>query len=158
MSGRSTRCRGERGQVAGIEAVPFGVLVFVSGSLLLVNIWGVVDTKFAADAAAREATRYLAESAAAEVDAGRVRDHARALAVTTMEAHGRPGPVDVEVDPAIGDIRRCARVRVTVRSTVPAIRIPFVGGHGRAFDVAASHTELVDPTRSGVAGEADCIR
>src|SRR5690606_2186473 len=50
-AGTVTR-RGERGQVAGIEALPFGLLIFVAGTLLVVNIWGVVDTKFAADTAA----------------------------------------------------------------------------------------------------------
>ena len=42
------RRRGERGQAGGMEVLPFGLLVFVAGTLLLVNIWGVVDTKFAA--------------------------------------------------------------------------------------------------------------
>ncbi|MGV3758684.1 MAG: hypothetical protein ACO1PW_03960 [Actinomycetota bacterium] len=49
--------RGDRGQVAGIEAIPFGLLIFVLGGLLLANAWAVVDAKLATDAAAREAVR-----------------------------------------------------------------------------------------------------
>ena len=38
----SVRRRDERGQAAGVEAVPFGVLVFVTGTLLAVNVWSAV--------------------------------------------------------------------------------------------------------------------
>jgi hypothetical protein len=48
--------------MAGIEALPFGFLVLVAGSLLLANAWAVVDAKFAASAAAREAVRVYVES------------------------------------------------------------------------------------------------
>ena len=33
----------DRGQVGGIEALPFGLLVFVVGALLVANTWAVVD-------------------------------------------------------------------------------------------------------------------
>jgi hypothetical protein len=46
---------------------------------------------------------------------------------------------------------------VTVSASVPAIRLPFLGGYGRPFDVRATHTELVDPTRAGVEGVATCV-
>ena len=39
---RSARCRGDAGQVGGIEALPFGLLVFVVGTLLIANAWAVV--------------------------------------------------------------------------------------------------------------------
>jgi hypothetical protein len=151
---RRTRT-GERGQVAGIEALPFGLLIFVSGTLLIVNIWGVVDAKFAADAAAREAARFVVESAVAGIDPAVVRAGAVAVATQTFEDHGRDGPVTVTVT---AGLERCDRVRVELRTSVPAIRLPFVGGFGEAFDVVAAHAELIDPTRSGVAGPADCIR
>ena len=32
----------DRGQVGGIEALPFGLLVFVVGALLVANAWAVV--------------------------------------------------------------------------------------------------------------------
>jgi phenylalanyl-tRNA synthetase beta chain len=52
---RAPRLGGDGGQVAGIEALPFGVLIFVVGALLITNLWAVIDTKIAVDAAAREA-------------------------------------------------------------------------------------------------------
>ncbi len=157
MTSSIAPCRNERGQVAGIEALPFGLLVFVVGSLLLVNLWGVVDARFAADAAAREAVRYVVEAARADRPAEAVVDGARAVAARTFAEHGRAGAVEVTVD-SDGPLVRCTRVQVTVRSSVPAIRLPFIGGFGESFQIAATHAELVDPTRSGVDGRADCLR
>lgn len=150
--------RSDRGQVAGIEVLPFGLLVFVVGALLVTNLWGVVDAKFAADAAAREAARYVVESADAGVDPAVVRGRAEDVARQTLDDHGRRGPVTVSVTPSSGPLQRCERVVVAVAIEVPAVRIPFVGGFGEPFAVTASHGELVDPTRSGVGGRADCIR
>lgn len=149
--------QGERGQVAGIEVLPFGLLVFIAGGLLLVNIWGVVDTKFATDAAAREAARHVVESARADIDDAIIRTEATMIARQTMADHGKDSGADVTVTPQ-GPLLRCQRIQVTVSTEVPAIRIPFVGGYGSPFTVDATHSELVDPTRSGVAGRADCIR
>lgn len=149
--------RGERGQVAGIEAIPFGLLVFVSGALLIVNAWGVVDTKFAADAAARHAVRHVAEQAGTDLPAAVVAE-AEAIAAETFADHGRPQPVTIELSPADSALVRCQRVTVTVRAAVPALRVPFVGGFGEAFEVVAHHSELVDPGRSGVGGDASCIQ
>ena len=150
--------RGERGQVAGIEALPFGLLVFVVGTLLIVNLWGVVDAKFATDAAAREATRYIVESVRVDRDPAAVRAGAEEVADRTLADHGRRRRPTVVVDPTTGTFARCDRVVVTVSTSVPAIRLPFIGGFGDAFDVVASHSELVDPTRSGAGGAAECVR
>ncbi|MDZ7673926.1 MAG: hypothetical protein U5K30_02490 [Acidimicrobiales bacterium] len=149
---------GDRGQVAGIEVLPFGLLVFIAGALLLTNIWAVVDTKFAADAAAREATRYVVESARADADTGAIRARANVVANHTMQDHGRPSELDVTLSTEDGSLDRCRRVVVRVATEIPAVRIPFVGGFGEPFDVVATHSELIDPTRSGVGGRADCIR
>jgi hypothetical protein len=51
------RLRDEGGAVGGLEVLPFGLLIFVVGILLVVNAWAVVDAKLAAEAAAREAAR-----------------------------------------------------------------------------------------------------
>lgn len=160
MSGfsRAPASHGERGQVAGIEVLPFGLLIFIAGALLLTNMWGVVDSKFATDAAAREATRYIVESARADADPSTIRSGATEIARQTLADHGRTGPAQVEVEPDAVALTRCLRVQVTVRTEVPAIRIPFIGGYGEPFDIVATHSELVDPTRSGVAGRADCIQ
>ena len=149
--------RGDRGQAGGMEVLPFGLLIFVGGALLLVNIWGVVDTRFAADAAAREATRWVVESAGRGVSAEAVRGGATTVAEATMADHGKRSPVEVVVDPPGAAFVRCEHIRVTVQTSVPAIRLPFLGGFGEPFEVRATHAELVDPTRSGVDGVATCI-
>jgi hypothetical protein len=155
---QGARRPGERGQVAGIEALPFGLLLFVAGALLVVNIWSVVDTKFAAGAAAREATRYLVESAGTDRAGRDLEAAAGVIARATLEDHGLRRAVVVEVRPATATFTRCRRIRVTIRTTVPAVRLPFVGGFGGPIDVVSTHSEIVDPTRSGVAGPAGCVR
>lgn len=157
----TNRCRsgqGDRGQVAGIEVLPFGLLVFIVGGLLLTNAWSVIDTKFATETAAREATRFVVEQARADTTPESIRVGASRVARGAMVDHGRGGDVDVEVRAEGGTFERCQRVSVTVSTEVPAVRIPFIGGFGAPFAVVASHSELVDPTRSGVGGRADCIR
>src|SRR5207248_1263005 len=64
--GRALPVRDERGQIGGIEAVAFGVLVFVLGLLIVVNAWGVVDAKVAAAAAAHDAARAYVEAPSRE--------------------------------------------------------------------------------------------
>lgn len=150
--------RGDRGQVAGIEALPFGLLIFVAGTLLIVNIWGVVDSKFAADAASREATRYVVESARVDLDPSAIRAGAEAVAIRTLADHGHRRRTSVQVRPEQARLQRCERVQVTVSTRVPAIRLPFFGGFGDGIEIVATHTELIDPTRSGLGGRADCIR
>ena len=87
--------RSDAGMVGGIEALPFGLLVFVVGALLVANAWAVVDAKFAVDAAARQATRSYVEAevgGARAADAGSVRD-AEQIAIeagmAALTAHGR---------------------------------------------------------------------
>ena len=58
--------------------------------------------------------------------------------------------------PVLLDFRRCARVTVTVSYEVPAIVIPFFDGFGNSQQVTSSFTELVDPYRNRLAGEARC--
>ena len=50
------------GQVGGIEVLPFGLLVFIVGTLLVANAWAVVDAKLAVTSAAREAVRSYVEA------------------------------------------------------------------------------------------------
>jgi Flp pilus assembly protein TadG len=150
---RTGRRRGERGQVAGIEVLPFGFLVLVAGTLLVVNAWAVVDAKFAVDAAAREAARAYVEAP----DETTANDVARRRALEALAAHGRADidRVDVTVDAPRGH-GRCRPVVVTVSYRVPALTVPFVGGFGRALTAQSSHTELVDPYRDGLpAGGCD---
>ena len=144
----------DAGQVGGIEVLPFGVLIFVVGSLLVVNAWAVIDCKLAVDGAAREAVRTYVESANAS-DAQRISTE---VAGDAIQAHGRDrGKLTVD-PPAIsgGGFVRCARVTITAHYPVPAITLPIIGGRGDAFTVTSTHSELIDPYRSDVPGEATC--
>jgi hypothetical protein len=142
----------DRGAVGGLEALPFSVLIFVFGSLLLVNAWGVVDAKLAVTSASREATRTFAESN----EPGTGAEAARRAAEDAISAYGRD-PDRLDLDGPHGRLERCGTVSYTATYPVPALRIPLIGGYGRGFDVTSTHTELVDGLRSGLPGEADCV-
>lgn len=147
------RRRGDRGQVAGIEVLPFGLLVFVSAVLVMANAWGVVDAKMAVTAAAREAVRAYVESPDQSGAAAAARRRARAV----LADYGRADAQNaVAVTVSGGSFRRCARVTVTVSHPVPVVAVPFIGGFGQLDPVSAAFTELIDPFRSGVPGEAQC--
>jgi putative hemolysin len=153
---------GDAGQVAGIEAVPFGILVFVVGALLIANLWAVIDAKSAVDSAAREATRSYVES---QVDGTATPSAAADTAVdaglAALEARGRdPSLATVELTSLDGvggqsGFTRCARATFTASYHVPALTIPWIGGFGDGFTVTSRHSELVDPFRGGVPGSAE---
>lgn len=151
--GGPSTCSGERGVVGGLEALPFAVLVFVGGSLLLLNAWGVIDARFAVTSAAREATRSYAEAA----DPATGHQSAHRTAREAMASAGRD-PERLRLDGPDGTFARCARVSYTASYPVPAVRLPFVGGLGSGFTVSATHTERIDDLRSGLPGEATCGR
>jgi hypothetical protein len=143
----------DRGQVAGIESIPFGLLIFVVGALLIAKAWAVIDVKMTVTSAAREAARTYVEAPdhATGVDA------ARNAALEAIRSHGRRDDLATVAGPTSANaFARCARVTFTVTYPVPAITLPFIGGFGTSFTVKASHSELVDPFRNDVPGEAIC--
>lgn len=147
------RLRGDRGQVGGIEVLPFGFLVFISGTLLFVTVWGIIDAKFAVSAASREATRAYVEA----TDATDARAAALARADETLTAYGRDGDrAAIDAPTLDAPFGRCARVVITVRYDVPVIAIPWIGGLGRLAAVESTASEVVDPFRSGLDGPARC--
>lgn len=148
------RCSDDTGQVGGIEVLPFGMLIFVVGALLVGNAWGVVDAKMATDAAAREAVRAYVEAA----DAASGSAAARSAAIATMIGHGRRADLLVLTIRHADDqpFARCVAVTVEVDYPVPAIRLPWIGGYGHALDVHSTHTERIDPFRSGLEGLGTC--
>lgn len=147
------RLCGDRGQVGGIEVLPFGFLVFVSGLLMIANAWGVIDAKLAVTSAARESVRAFVESP----DAGTAVVAARESAMDTLTAYGRGGDRATIGSPVLaGEFGRCVRVMVTVSYDVPVIVVPFIGGFGHLEPVSSTFTELVDPYRDGLEGAAVC--
>lgn len=148
------RITGEAGQAGGAEVLPLAFLTFVFAMLIVVNAWSVVDADLATTSAAREAVRAFVEAPDEQSALG----SATLAAAEAIEGHGRTGAsTSVEVR-YTGDAgwARCSRVAVTVRHPIPAIRIPVLGGYGHAFDVVATDSEIVDPWRGGLDGEARC--
>ncbi|MDP9389554.1 MAG: hypothetical protein M3Q48_16970 [Actinomycetota bacterium] len=134
-----------------MEGLVFGVLIFVFGTLFVANAWGVIDAKLAATAAAREAARTFVEapSAAAAWSA------AERAGLDAIAAHGRQRE-RAKVIPVESTFARCSPAVVEVQYQVPLAAIPLFGQYGRGLTVTARHSEVVDPYRSGVPGEAEC--
>lgn len=129
---------GEAGQVAGIEALAFGILVFVTGTLLIAAVWGALSARILVDAAAAEYLRSYTQSKGPS--AGERSGHSVVADVV--------GGVPVEiVDPDPGGFAPCAPATVRITARVPAVRLPFVSGLAE-MKVTATATELIDPHRS----------
>ncbi|MGH9131612.1 MAG: hypothetical protein ACRDWV_08065 [Acidimicrobiales bacterium] len=146
---RVRRGRGEAGQVGGLYALVFGVLIFVLGTLVIVNAWGVLDSKFAASAAATGAAR-----AFVQVPAQNPGGAARAAADQAIIGSGRS--LSRMTLALSGNATRCGEVVAEVKYRVPVLSVPLLGGWGNGFTVSATQSELLDPYRSGLAGEATC--
>ena len=141
----------ERGQVAGLEMVFFGVLVFVLGVLVIGNAWAVVDARIAAGDAARQAARAFVQAG----DPAGAPAAAEAAARDALAAEGRdPARAVVSVD---GTLARCARITVVITYPVGLVGLPWISSPGRLVSVHASQSELVDPYRSGLTGRATCV-
>jgi hypothetical protein len=150
MSRATIDWRDDGGQFAGIEAIPFGVLVFVIGSLLVANAWAVVDAKLAVSSAAREAARTYVEAGPDPTGAERA---AHAAAVDALEGHRRdPDHAAIAVANPAGDFVRCTRITATVTYRLPVVTLPIIGGYGRGFTVSSHHSELIDPWRDDLPG------
>ncbi len=147
---------GDAGFVAGAEALAFGVLVFVFGTLVILNAWRLVDARFASSAAAREAVRASIDAPVGTA-APELRDLAHAAAVGAVRAHGYEG-VRLSIEP-IGPLEqiRCAPVRIRATVTVQVTSLPL-WRHRTRYDVASVHEELIDPYRTGLPtdGELPC--
>jgi hypothetical protein len=154
VTGRAERSQPRRadesGQVAGIEAVPLGFLVFVVGVLFVTNAWAVIDAKMTVASAAREAARAYVEAEGA----GAALPAAEAAADEVVRAGGRD-PNRLQLTSPSSAFARCQRVMFTAAYPVPAITLPWIGGFGHGFTARARHSELVDPYRSGVPLGAD---
>jgi hypothetical protein len=143
--------RDEQGFVGGFEGLLFGLLLFVVGTLLVSNAWAVVDTKSAADDAARQAARTYVEAPSASV----ALPAARQAATAALAGFGRD-PSRASVSVISGAFGRCQRITIGVSYPAPLLVLPWLGRVGSAEQVRADHSELVDPYRSGLPGAAAC--
>lgn len=139
----------ERGQLAGIEVIPFGLLVVVVGALVVANVWAVIDAKLAVGSAAAEATRTYVEAEAGSDPMV----PARVAAEAAVAGMGRD-PASLDLRLVSGSLTRCSVVEIEASYPVPALTLPWVGTYGSAFVVSARHREVVDPYRSGLPGVA----
>lgn len=147
--------RDDGGFTAGLEALAFGVLVFVFGTLIVVNAWAVVDGRFAASAAAREAVRAVVQAERTDLTVAQLEARALSAAGQAFLAHGYT--VAPTLTATSLSLTRCATVAVTVGLEVHPTIVPGLIEPG-AYTVRASHAEVVDPFRSGLDGDgvADC--
>lgn len=139
----------ERGAVAGLEGVMFGLLVLLAGTVLVVNAWSVLQTRRTLDGAAREYLR-----AYTQADSPAQARLAANLALDEVLRGERGRGTDITVtapDPAL--FGPCASASVTLATTVPAARLPFVGTMA-STEVVVDHTELVDAHREMTTGAA----
>lgn len=157
----------EDGVAAGAEALVLGVLVFVVGTLIMVNAWSVVDARMAVDAAAREAVRAVVEAAPRHGEGPATSDHYAAVARVAAEDSLRASRGDrlgrdedgdgglLARGPVVeGGLARGQCVEVTVSVEVPVVALPLVGAEGGTRTVEGSHRARVDPYRSGLTGAA----
>ena len=141
----------EAGFVGGLWGFVFGLLLFVMGTLLVAAAWAVVDTKFAVDAAARQGARTYVEAPAAAT-AG---PEAQQAADYALQGYGRV-PARATVRLMAGHFARCSRVSIEVTYPSPLLELPWIGQVGTGQRVTATHSELVDPFRTGLAGTSTC--
>ena len=144
--------RDESGQLGGLEGLAFGVLVFVVGTLVVVNAWAVIDAKLAAASAAREAARAFVEA----TDIGAADEAAQRAADDAIIGYGRD-PDRMELARDDTSFGRCDRVTFTVRYKVSLGAIPLLKRAAATFTAEARYSEIVDPFRDGLSGEARCV-
>ncbi len=141
--------------MGGLEVLPLGFLILVTGTLIVVNAWAVIDAKMAVTAASREAARTFVEAPPGSADAEAQRAGREALS-----SYGRSAARLTLSHDAGGDYRRCQRVTFTASYTVPALTVPFIGGLGSGLTVRSRHSEIIDPfaSRPGLTARSDCVR
>ncbi len=139
------RCQG--GFVGGAEGILFGLFILVAGSLAVLNIWSIIDTRAAMDAAAREYMRSYTE-------ASTPREAASAGQRAASEVLLRRGTRLADIRFTAPDPNRfgpCEPATVTLEAEAPAARLPFLDDLGTR-PVRVTHRELVDPHREMTSG------
>lgn len=141
--------RSERGAVAGLEGVMFGILVLVAGTVLVAHAWSVLEARRTLDGAAREYLRAYTEAdspAAARTAGQRALDdvvggerNTRTAVTATLPDSTRFGP--------------CEQATVSLSSVVPSVRLPFVGAVS-SITVRVTHSEWIDAHREMTSGSA----
>ena len=131
-----------------VEVLPLAVLTFIVGALVLSHAWAVVQARAEAAAGARAGARAFVEAGPADALVSAI----EAARASIDPARRDAARWDITVDGAPG---RCRPVTITVTTTIPLLRLPWIGDSG-AVTVTAAHREIVDPFRRGLTGTAGC--
>jgi hypothetical protein len=132
----------ERGVVGGAEALAFGTLILLAGALMTANVWGIVETRVALDAAAREYLRAYTSGS----DAVSARDAGERAAAVTLAGRGTPLSGLRIASPDATGFGPCGVATVELTASVPVARVPFLGELASS-EVRVTHTELIDAHR-----------
>jgi hypothetical protein len=145
----SVRRRADEWGQAGAEVIVGGVVMIIAITLVLANVWAVLDTKMMASDAARAAAQaYIEEDDATTANAA-------AQASATRQLQARFGSAWRAI-PVVDRFGRCASTAIRVEIKVGLIAVPFIGSVGGTKTVSSTHRTRIDPYRSGVLGEAAC--
>jgi Flp pilus assembly protein TadG len=144
--------RSERGQ-AGAEAVAIALILGIAIVLLFANVWVLVDAKMRVGEAAREGARAIVE---ANTPGDSPTQTARTAGSEAFLGASRLVHAPEYVVRADNGFGRCGRVAVQVRARIRTITLPFVGRWSPDFEVQSTHSEIIDPFRSGLTGELTC--
>lgn len=139
----SERRHDDRGFVAGAEILIFGVFAFVMGSLLVVNVWNVIDASLAVSAASREGVRTFQEGVPETAW-----EESRARVIEVLSDYDRTDRAHSPIIDADG-FERCGLVTVTTQYDVALIRLPLFGQFGTMTEVSSTHSGVIDGYRSG---------
>lgn len=144
------RVHDDRGIVAGSDVMIFGFAMIILTAIVIINAWLVVDTALAVSAAAREGARAFVESD--DVTSAQAASASAVDQVLSEYGHTNPTgaqPADISIDGGV--FRRCAVVTVEAKVDVDLVTVPFFGALG-SHTISASHSERIDPFRSGTFG------
>jgi len=138
---------GERGAVAGAEALAVVVVVLFGGMVLSLNAWAVIDPRTALDSAARDYLRtYTTSSDPVEAVVLGRSSAGRVLAARGVD------PTEVRFDdPDPRTFGPCSVATLTLRATVRSAPLPF-GVRVGSREVRVTHVELIDPHREMTPG------
>jgi len=122
----------------------FGVPTFVIGSLMIMNVWAVIDSSLAVSAAAREGARTFVEA-----DPATAHGEAQQRMDDVMASYGRDDrPITTNVASA-GTYQRCAVVEITAQYDLALVSLPVFGDFGSLTTIESKHQERIDAYRSG---------
>lgn len=136
------RLQDDRGVLAGADILLFGLIGIVFTSIVILNAWVVVDTSLAVSAAAREGARTFVES-----EPGEAETNSRAAMEEVMSQYGHDAG-DTTFSISNTGFTRCAEVTATANQQIDLLFVPIFGDFG-SHTITATHTERIDPFRSG---------